>query len=375
MALAIGISAGVAWWFSARPAALYRQARQQFAGDPQRAAELLELAVAASDGDYPKAQLLWTRALLRTGRWDEALGCFSFIREPGSLDADELLTLTDEALAAGVPLLAAYAVNAVPVHSPRWPDALQRKLALCRLQQNWPCVAELGAQLTTLDPLRAEAWRLLGEAHERLMNPPQAAIAYRNSLEREPDAALREPVLRRLIHLLIELGDADEARRQTWQLSAIRPLTAEDKLLEAKLQRLEGNLEAAWQTVHSVLESTPGDLQSLELRGALALDRGELNVARRDLEAVLSQQPWNKPAHYKLGQMLIRMGQPEAARQHLDENRRLTALSLRILELQSKTAIGQAEIDRLTELAAAFEQIGQRETASRLRQQARQPAP
>jgi tetratricopeptide (TPR) repeat protein len=372
IALAVGIIAGLTGWLIVWPEVRFRQARQQLTENPQRAAQLLEQLVDESQGDYPAAQLLWTRALLKSGQRDEALGCFSYIRQPATLDVNELLTLTDEALAAGVPLLAAFAVNAVPAGGPRWPDALERQQALCQLQGDWPRVIGLGTELTTLDPQRAAAWQRLGEAHEHLMNPPQAAIAYRQFLELERDPAARQPALARMVRLAIELGDNDVARQAYAELTANRRPTPEEQLLEAKLLRLEGRVDDAWSAVQGVLESLPNDLSSLELRGTLALDRGELDEARRDLQTVVDRQAWNKPAHYKLGQVLIRLGQPEEARRHLAENRRLTALSLRILDLQAKTATGQAEIDRLTELAAAFEQLGQRETAARLRHQARQ---
>lgn len=373
--LSLALAAGLGWWFVLWPAIQYRQARQQLTENPQRAAQLLERLVADAGGDYPAAQLLWTRALLKSGRWDEALGCFSFIRQPANLDDDDLLALTDEALSAGIPLLAAYAVNAVPPTSSRWPDALERQQVLCHLQQNWPRVIELGNQLLAIDPQRTAAWKLVAEAHERLMNPPLAAIAYREYLNRETDRALRRPALERLMHLAIELGDVDDARRFSTELATYGDPTRNEQLLEAKLLRLEGRIDEAWQTISPVVAAAPTDLQALELRGALAFDRGELDTARSDLQAVLDRQPWNKQAHYKLGQLLLRAGEREPARRHLDENRRLTELSVRILDLQAKTASGQAEIDRLTELAAAFEQLGQRETAARLREQARSRQP
>ena len=104
----------------------------------------------------------------------------------------------------------------------------------------------------------------------------------------------------------------------------------------------------------------------------LAFDKGDYDTAESDLRAVLQSQPWNRQAHYKLAQILLRSDRKEEAQGHLDENRRLTELSNRVLELQSTRRSGTKEAERLTELADALEELGQWETAARLRRNAEQ---
>lgn len=64
------------------------------------------------------------------------------------------------------------------------------------------------------------------------------------------------------------------------------------------------------------------------------MDAADYQAAVIDFKQILRQAPWNKQAHYKLAQVLIKLGETTAAELHFKENRRLLGLSNRILELQ-----------------------------------------
>lgn len=363
----ITIAAAIAWTYRDRPGALYRQAQDVFATRPGEAARLLEEAVALSGDDYPEAQLLWTRALLRAGQRDEALGCFSLISAPSALNAEELLLLADEASGAGMPLLALWTLQAIPGNSPHRVAAIERLLTLQHgIDDSWT-VAALAEEWAALETTRSDPWLLLGQAYEQLQDPPRAAAAYERFLTLEASPEQRVFALRQLLRLSLGLGDRAAARRLQAELLEIVPPSITDEVQGAALRRLEGDLDGAWSAVHKLLAREPGLLPAVELRGALAFDRQEFAAAERDFRHVLNDQPWNKAAHYRLAQTLQRVGRAEEARRHFDENRRLTELSLRVLELQSRTDSGAAEIDRLTELSAAYEALGQLDAAARLR--------
>jgi predicted Zn-dependent protease len=339
-----------------------------FTSRPAEAARLLEQAVALSGDDFPEAQLLWTRALLRSGQRDEALGCFSLIAAPSALHGEELLRLADEASAEGAPLLAVLALQAIPEASAQRRGAIKRLLGFSQQAGEASAVAALAQEWAALDADCADPWLSLAQAHEQLQDPPQAAQAYRQFLAREADPQRRVLALRPLARLSLAMGDRKESRElQTELLGIVAPTTA-DRLQAARLLRMEGDLDAAWSAVQEVLAREPTELAAVELRGMLAFDRQDFSGAVRDLEAVLRQQPWNKAAHYQVAQALQHLGSPEEARRHFDENRRLTDLATRVLELQSRRADGAAEIERLNELSAAYESLGQVETAARLRE-------
>lgn len=357
------------------PQISYWLAQRALPDDPDAALPLLEQAVERAGNDYPAAQLLWSRTLLRTGRWQEALGCFSLIPDPSRLEAESLLELADEAAELNSPLLATLALEAIPPVSPARSEVLVRLIRLRQRQGKWPVVESLARQLLQHEPDHQEAWQALALSLEARISPPEAADAWRGFLRQARDPERRKPALRSLLHLCTELGEREEARSLLDEFKAAsgsNPLPPDVRLREAVLLRMEGQLEAASQAVEALLNEQPDDAAALELRGTLAMDRRDYERARQDFETLCDRQPRNKQAHYRLAQCLQQLGQTEDARRHFAENKRLTEISIRILDLQSTVRTGPAEIERLEQLALAYEEIGQALTAERHRQQARQ---
>jgi tetratricopeptide (TPR) repeat protein len=353
----------------------YWRAQRALPDDPQAALQLLEQAVERAGNNYPAAQLLWTRTLLQAGRWQEALGCFSLIPDPSRLEAESLLALADEAAERNSPLLATLALEAIPPASPARNEVLARLIRLRQRQAKWPVVESLARELLQHEPDHLEAWQALALSLEARISPPEAADAWREFLKQARDPERRKPALRSLLHLCMELGEREEARRLLDEFktaSGSSPLPPDVRLREAGLLRMEGQLEAASQAVETLLNEQPDDPAALELRGTLAMDRRDYERARQDFERLCERQPWNKQGHYRLAQCLQQLGQTEDAGRHFAENKRLTEISIRILDLQSTVQTGSAEIERLEQLAQAFEEIGQTVTAERHRQQARQ---
>ncbi len=354
------------WWYGFRPRLLRRQAVALWESDPPAAAALLEEAVATSPVGFRDAHVQWARALLRSGRWDEALGCFSQIDSPGLADSQELLQLADEASAANVNLLAVMALEAVAPTDAHRSEAIEKLIPLKLRSGNDPAAEKLVDELARLSPDSPSPWLIRARGHEQRAALPEAAADYRELLARERNPARRAEGLRSMIRILIHLGEREEARKRLDELSLSSvDHTLLDQLHDAQLKRLEGDIEGAWTQVGVVLKSDGTNLPALELRGALAMDRGDAVAAATDFQAVVNQQPWSQKAQYKLSQALARQGKTEDAAKHLAESRRLLQLSLRILELRARRELTAAEVD---ELASAMEQTGLKAAAERLRQ-------
>lgn len=366
-------AAGWTWFKVLEPRRYYRQAERLLDQNPERAAALLEAAVGQSGGWYPDAQLLWARAFVRLGQRQEALGCFNLIPRPATLNAKHLLALADDARRANDPLLAAYALEAIPDSSEHFNDACRQLMELRFQERRYQDVLAMGGEVTARRAGIPSTTFLMAYSQEQLADVMAAAASYAAYLDKSDGEPLERTTLarRQLLRLALQLGQTDLARRCLDELQTRGALTTDDQLSHARLLRSEGNLDAAWRLVRSLREDKPSNLDVIELHGALAIDRGEDAIAEPDLRQVLQSQPWNKGAHYRLAQVLQRSGRKAEAETHFRENRRLTDLSVKILELQRETrADSKLEQARLRELAQLYDAIGQTQMADQLRQQA-----
>ena len=322
-----------------RPRRMCQSAKRIIDSEPNQAAALLEEAVSASNGNYPDAQLLWTHALLRAGRWQEAIGCFSFIKTPSALDSDRLFDLGKEAAESGVSLLATNVFEAVSPESPSYPAATAELMKLKFAVSDWSTVIELSDQLNEVTSLPPPIATLMtAMCYEKLMNHEKSINGYKQYLSTGQTQDLPEELLaiRSLQRLSAELGDGREARKWLERLRQKTELTSSDRISEADLLRLEGEPAAAEQIVNDVLSVGHRIVAAIQLRGVLAMERGAWLAAETDFREVLqTQERWNKLAHYKLAQVLLRQGRSEDAEHHFQRNREINETSVRILKLES----------------------------------------
>ncbi|MBI1346634.1 hypothetical protein GC163_10135 [bacterium] len=360
------------WQTQLEPYRLYRQAEQSFEQEPRHAAELLNAAVNQASGDYPEAKWLWSRTFLRLGQRQEALGCFSTIPHPERLPADQLLMLSHEARSAGEFLLATLALKAVPATSALYVNA-QEQLMQVRLDEGrFLDVLAIGKELVAGNqdlPLTAY---LMARAYEQLADPVSAKAFYKSALQHKNELSSEavDITLRRSIRLALQLGEFSLASQYIEELQSRTELTIDDQLSQAELLRAQGDMDTAMAIVEQILDQVPTNLQAMELRGTLAFDRRDDKKAEQDFREVLQSQPWNKGAHYKLAQVLQRTSRTDEAEIHFRENRRLTELSLRVVQLQQQTFSDPvSERQRVTELATLYSELGQPRLAAQLRQQ------
>lgn len=358
--------AGGAWLYVGRPYLLVHQARELIENDPAQAAALLDEALDGTLLSNPENELLWSRALLRSGRWDEALGCFSQISKPQELDGSALLELADDAAARNVSLLTVMALEAIPRDTPARTGAIQRLVEIRKREGDTEAIEKLASEWALRDPDQPDPWQLLAAIHEQQMLLSEAVQDYRKWVDREKTPERRMEGLRSLVRTLIALGERDEARVRLTELSKTSPRPQlVDQLYDAQLKRLEGDIEGAWAGINEVLRVEPSHLTALELRGTLAMDRADPARAVEDFERVLRVQPWNQQTQYKISQCLTRLGRSAEALPHLEESKRLLKFSNRILELIGKQNLTTEETD---ELVNAFEQTGLKTAAERWRQ-------
>ncbi len=354
------------WWYIARPRYLVHQAQVLLEGDPDQAASLLQEVVNSAWGGNREAEVLWARALVRSGRWEEAIGCFSQIHSPELAEGAELLRLADDAIEKNVPILAVMTLEAIPPHQTHRSEAIERLISIRQRQGDVTQVLKLGSEWAQLQPENPAPWGMMAAIHEQQMSLTSAAKDYQEALSRQKKGEQRVETLQALVRLLIHLGERAEARSRLDELLHLNvKFSIVDQLLDAQLRRLEGNFDGALSQVENVLRADPDHLIAIELRGTLAMDRADPAAAALDFQRVLEQQPWNQQSQYKLSQCLMKLGREGEAMIHLRESHRLIGLSNRILELIGSEKLTTAE---RMEMATALEQTGLKTAAERWRQ-------
>jgi len=359
------------WPRYVQPFFLMRSAHAQLETDPMEAADLAAEATLLRGGDHPQAQLLWTRALLKAGRRDEAVGCFSLIDSPERIGGTQLIELGHEAMEQRLPLLAQFAFEAVPSDSDKQAQAIEGLIAIRYQQKNWFNVTELWEQLTAAGAVSSpETYIIVATASERMGDFSGARDLY-SRFEKSTDSNVdrRHFALSNLTRLALQFGDIDEAQQWMNKLEKIGELTPEEQILSARLSRFQGDIAAATAVVNSVLKLDATNQPALTLRGSIAFDESDFEAAVTAFREVLKASPYNKEVHYKLAQALQLSGNGSEAEKHFERNRELTKWATLILELQQSHQTGKKESVRLQELAQAYEALGQFESAKRVRLQ------
>ena len=331
MLVALLAGLGVMALLRTGPADLLRQAQTTWHSDPAVAERILERSIELSGGDFPQAQLLRCRVLGSLGRWTEALGCFSLIREPAGCDQQELIDLAGEARRAGQDLLAGLSLQAANRPGPRQAAALRELILLERAETATDSLRQHCQELKSLTPDDAFPWQIEAELYRQQRKVLPAIAAYRQALRLTIAADAAQALRSDLVGLLIDAGDLASARTELQTLLDAGKASPELMLKDAYLLRLEGKPTATLAKVDELLSASPSTAARM-LRGELYLDLGRHAEAVADLTQVVEEQPSNKEAHYKLSQAYLRLGEREKAQRHLDESQRLTREAVERLE-------------------------------------------
>ena len=102
----------------------------------------------------------------------------------------------------------------------------------------------------------------LGESYDKLHKTKEAAVAYRRSLDIDPDNPDTETAL---ANALMEDGQLDEALKVFTQLGAADPTDVRSQIQISEIQRRQGHNDAALATLEKVRpQLQPGSLEQLQ---------------------------------------------------------------------------------------------------------------
>jgi tetratricopeptide (TPR) repeat protein len=147
----------------------------------------------------------------------------------------------------------------------------------------------------------------------------------------------------------LRMGGNDDAIREYRQGIAKDPSkksTYEKRIIEALMR--EGKKEEAAAVNAEILKGDPNDNDAHGLAATLMLDKGDINRAMTELQAVVARAPNNAVAHYNLGRAHEARGESEQARQEYQK-----AVDIRPDYLLARLAVAQLQL-RAREYDAAL---------------------
>lgn len=357
------------------PEQLLGDGMQHFTSAPDRSEKLLETAIAAAGGwgHYPDAEVALSCLLARRGAWSEAAFILRKL-DTSTCRADLLVELGRHALESGQ---TEFAIETLKVASHR------------------PL------------PERARALELLSQAHHRLGQATASLEAARELVAAEPDVlkhrlmfiqqlkdaergeeccqAIREAlqqsdgsseVMQQLRYLLIEelvaLGELEAAREELTSLAHVAGDSPRLQVVAADLNRLDGQLEAALETINRVLSRAPEQPLAHFTRGVVLLDLGRYEAAIPDLQEAIRVAPLDERARFKLAEAYRATGDAEAALEHQRAGAALRERRTQLESLERELASRPTDADLLGEIAGLHRALGQDQQAEQYDTWARQ---
>jgi Flp pilus assembly protein TadD len=215
-------------------------------------------------------------------------------------------------------------------------------------------------ELQAIDERDPFAWEVMGAIYENRNFIDQLPEVYRKRLELEPEKAAE--LRPRLIQFLIKSGDIPEARRQFGLLDR-QEATLESRIVEIQLLEAEGESRSALRAAEEAIAEYPKDVTLLLSLGRIRLAQGELEQAVTALGELVALDPGNNEAHYLLGQAYARQAKPELAKRHLDEQRRILDVRVKLHDLEGRAAKQPQDAALRREISRLYESIGLKEQA------------
>ncbi|MFI5445897.1 XrtA/PEP-CTERM system TPR-repeat protein PrsT [Polaromonas sp. UC242_47] len=294
-------------------------------GDPVGAETELRKAL---DLKYPHDLVIpqLARALLAQGHDRKLTDEFSKTElSQTSAKANLQMSLASAYATQGKTELSQAALNAVLRVEPDYAPALIAQARQKAGQRDFDGALAMADDITAKSPKSYEAWKLKGDILLYAKDQSaKALVAYRKAVEVKPDFLAGQAAI---TTLLLQQGNVTEASTQVEQIKKFAPQHPQTKYLEAQLAFQKKDFKLARDLVQEVLKSTPGNVQGLQLAGAVELQLNSLAQAEGYLSKAVQLVPELPLARRLLVVTYLRSGQPAKAlatllpglnREHID---------------------------------------------------------
>lgn len=213
------------------------------------------------------------------------------------------------------PDLAQTALNAALLADPGYAPALIAQARQKAGQGDTDGALALADEAIAKSPQSHDAWKLKGDLLLYAKNQGNDALAaYRKAVEIKPDFLAGHAAV---TTILLQKGDLTAADAQIEQMKKLAPNHPQTKYLEALLAFQKKDFKLARDLTQQVLKTAPGNVQGLQLAGAVELQLNSLPSAERYLSKAVQAAPTLALARRLLVMTYLRAGQPAKAMEAL----------------------------------------------------------
>jgi predicted Zn-dependent protease len=184
------------------------------------------------------------------------------------------------------------------------------------------------------EPGNVQALMARGQLYESVRQMDDALDDYREAVRREPG---HDKARLRLAQALLRDKRWDEAEDEFAALRGRRPHDADVLLGLARCLTATGRHNEARPVLDDLLRDHPDDGDALLERGREELGAGTAAAAEPYLRRAVELMPFEREAHYQLGQCLQRLGRADEAAEHDRRMKEIEADSKRLEELYVQT--------------------------------------
>ena len=239
-----------------------------------------------------------------------------------------------------------------------WPEYMLGKLAWS--EGNIDEALRRTKRATELDPRSDEAWYGLASCYTRKRQYPEAIAALRKAVERNPNSL---PAVTALGELLVYRGEGEEGRRYLERALTLKPDHATACVLLGKYlfenAPAPADLDRAEQLLKKAIDLRGPRIADVHLDlGRLLARKGRLPEAIEKLNESVRLSPVDERAYFALAGAYRRIGKEKEAAAADRQFRALSALHVRMQQLEAKLHHGSSAPGARLELARVYSGLG-----------------
>ena len=357
------VLAAAGYWKVTEPMRLTRAAQALLEQRPDEAERLAAHVVEECDPKFVPGWLVRSRALLRLGRKEEALGCFGMIDDLKSSPEDLLIDLASDALKANQSALVSRCIGALNESNARSLRTARLLLSVPNQSTSPERFKDALLQLEQATTTDVEDWGLIANARRQNGDIGGETQALREAVRNSKGHRLAVSFQRRLAQRLIQVGEFAEARPLVDEALLAEDRDPEDRVRLATILRAEGQRSEAIEELDKLLSEVPR-YDALLLRATLFEDEKRFEEAAKDLAAAVRRNALHAESHYRLAQTLHRLGRTDEANKEFAEHARLSTLQLELLSANEAVRSTPNDLIILQKLIDVNRQLGNVDAAS-----------
>jgi tetratricopeptide (TPR) repeat protein len=193
-----------------------------------------------------------------------------------------------------------------------------------------------------------DAYKKAGDFYFRIGDADQAIRQYQEGIS--ADSANKVDYQKRIIEVLIRQGKTAQAYEKDLEILKANPKDPEARGLKASFLLDKGDVDAAVSELQAVVTAKPDNFVARFNLGRAYFAKGDTEQARQQFETALKQKPDYMPARLALTQLALRRGEIDAALKMAQETLRINPTSGTATLLEAAAYLRKGQFDEARSL-------------------------